>query len=87
MCYVPPPHTHIPDWIVLPSLPPRELTPLAKLRLFEELQMVLGKPEALRSLSASFLKAAQRAEEEGGDEMLDGERLTPHLAVRFLQKK
>lgn len=67
----------------------REIAPLAKLRLFEELSYPLSQPDARKAVTASFEKAAKKAEAEGegGDVELDGERLPPHLTIRFLQKK
>ena len=67
----------------------RELTPSSKLRLFEELCYPLSHPEPRKAVTASFIKAAKKAEAdgEGGDVDLDGENLTPHLIIRFLQKK
>ncbi len=68
----------------------RELTPLAKLRLFDELHHVLLSPDSRKAFAASFERAALKAAEGGGEEEgeeLDGERLPVHLVVRFLQRK
>jgi len=65
------------------------LTPLAKLRLFEELCYPLSHAEPRKAITASFEKAAKKAEAdgEGGDVELDGETLPPHMIIKFLQKK
>ena len=69
----------------IPGIWHREITPLAKLRVLEEFNVVLKSANSREALSASFGRAAQRAAEE--DNELDGETLPAALALEFLAKK
>ena len=63
----------------------RDLPPLAKMRLLEDIHIVLGSSKSREAVAASFERAAQRAAAD--DSELDGETLLAPAAVEFLRKK
>ncbi|GAX77102.1 hypothetical protein CEUSTIGMA_g4548.t1 [Chlamydomonas eustigma] len=63
----------------------REMTALSKLRLFDELLVKLTHPETRKEIANSFERSAMKVASEG-DDISDGERMSPHYVVRFLRK-